>query len=162
MRLALYQPDIAPNVGNILRTGACLDVPIDIIEPCGFPFSDRALKRAGMDYAQLAEVRRHRDWTAFDAWRRKCEFRLLLLTTHGQTPYTAVRFRADDILLLGQEGAGVPNDIHDIADERVVIPQLPGTRSLNIAVAGAIVLSEALRQTGLFPDKNSRETEYHD
>ena len=148
MRVALYQPDQAGNVGTILRLGACLGVPVDIVEPCGFPFSDRALKRAGMDYAALAEVTRHADWARFDATRTG---RLVLLTTAGDTRLDAAHFEPGDVLLLGSESAGVPATVHAQADLRVRIPQVAGTRSLNIAVAAGIGLAEALRQTERWP-----------
>jgi tRNA (cytidine/uridine-2'-O-)-methyltransferase len=145
MRLALYQPDQAGNVGTILRTAACLGVTVDLIEPCGFPFSDRALKRAGMDYAAMAQVDRHADWAAFEA---RLTGRLVLFTTAGALPLPEVRFEPGDTLLMGSESRGVPSEVHDRADVRVRIPQVEGTRSLNIAVAAGIGLAEALRQTG--------------
>jgi tRNA (cytidine/uridine-2'-O-)-methyltransferase len=148
MRIALYQPDQAGNVGTILRLAACLAVPVDIIEPCGFAYSDRALKRAGMDYAEIAAVTRHESWDAFRALRAG---RLVLLTTRGATPLPLARFEADDVLLLGSESSGVPEEAHAAADLRIRIPQAPGTRSLNIAVAAGIGLAEALRQTGGWP-----------
>ena len=149
MRIALYQPDIAGNVGTILRLAACLGVPVDIIEPCGFAFSDRALKRAGMDYASGAEVARHADWAAFDACRGG---RLVLLTTGADLTLVNARFEAGDILLLGSESAGVPASVHDQADLRVRIAMRPDFRSLNVAVAAGIALAEALRQTGGWPE----------
>jgi tRNA (cytidine/uridine-2'-O-)-methyltransferase len=145
MRLALFQPDQAGNVGTILRTCACLGVPVDIIDPCGFPWSDRALRRAGMDYAELAELRRHADWEAFAS---QFDGRLVLLTTSGGTRLPEARFEAGDVLLVGSESAGAPAHVHQRADLRVRIPQAPGTRSLNIAVAAGIAMAEALRQTG--------------
>jgi tRNA (cytidine/uridine-2'-O-)-methyltransferase len=148
MRIALYQPDIAGNVGTLLRLGACLGVGIDLIEPMGFPWSDRALARAGMDYAGAAEVRRHADWASFEAQRTG---RLVLLTTMGAVPLPDARFVADDVLLLGSESAGVPDHVHGSADLAVRIPMRTGLRSLNVAVAGGIVLGEALRQTGGWP-----------
>ncbi|MET0270268.1 MAG: TrmH family RNA methyltransferase [Sphingomonas sp.] len=148
MRLALYQPEIAGNVGTILRLAACLGVAVDIVEPCGFPFSDRALRRAGMDYAAQAEVTRHADWAAF---RAAAAGRLVLLTTHGGTALPHARFRPDDILLLGSESAGVPPHVHADAAPGVRIPLRPGFRSLNVAVAAGIALGEALRQTGGYP-----------
>jgi tRNA (cytidine/uridine-2'-O-)-methyltransferase len=148
MRLALYQPDQPGNVGAILRLGACLGVPVDVIMPCGFPFSDRALKRAGMDYAQLAAVTRHESWDGFAAG---LDARLVLFTTAGATPLPAAAFEAGDVLLFGSESGGVPAAVHDRAGLRVRIPQAAGTRSLNLAVAGGIGLAEALRQTGLWP-----------
>ena len=145
MRLALFQPDIAGNVGTILRLGACLGVPVDLIEPMGFPYGDRALARAGMDYAGHAAVTRHPDWTAFEAGVAE---RIVLLTTAGAVPLPAARFEATDVLLLGSEGAGVPAFVHDRADLTVRVPLRAGFRSLNVAVAAAMVLGEALRQTG--------------
>lgn len=145
MRIALFEPDIAGNVGTILRTCACLDVGVDVIEPAGFPWSARALARAGMDYADAVEVRRHADWGAFRAVPRA---RLVLLTTTGAVDLPDARFTPDDVLLLGSEGSGVPAHVHAAADLRVRIPMRPGFRSLNVAVAGGIVLAEALRQTG--------------
>jgi tRNA (cytidine/uridine-2'-O-)-methyltransferase len=145
MRLALYEPDIAGNVGTILRLGACLGVAVDLIEPMGFAWSDRALARAGMDYAGAAEVVRHADWAAFEAG---VSGRITLLTTAGATPLGETRFEAGDVLLLGSESRGVPAHVHERADLRVRIPMRAGFRSLNVAVAGAIALGEALRQTG--------------
>ncbi len=150
MRLALYQPDIPPNVGTLLRLGACLGVPVDVIEPCGFPFSDRAFRRAALDYPAEAEIAHHRSWHAFLAARGSA--RLVLLSTRAATPHHAFGFRADDILLLGRETSGVPDDVHAAVDARIRIPMRPGLRSLNVAVAGAIALAEALRQTGQFPN----------
>jgi tRNA (cytidine/uridine-2'-O-)-methyltransferase len=148
MRLALYQPDIAGNVGTILRLAACFDVAVDLIEPMGFAFSDRALARAGMDYAAQAKVTRHADWAAFE---RQVAGRMVLLTTRGGTRLDAVSFAADDVLLLGSESAGVPNDVHGRADLSVRIPLAGGFRSLNVAVAAGIALAEGLRQTEGFP-----------
>ncbi|HEX4736002.1 MAG TPA: tRNA (cytidine(34)-2'-O)-methyltransferase [Allosphingosinicella sp.] len=148
MRLALYQPDQPGNVGAILRLGACLAMPVDVIMPCGFPFSDRALKRAGMDYAEIVSVARHESWAAFEATRAG---RLVLFTTSGDVGLPEASFDAGDILLFGSESAGVPAEIHDRADLRVRIPQAAGTRSLNLAVAAGIGLAEALRQTRLWP-----------
>ena len=149
MRIALYQPDIAGNVGTILRLAACFGVPVDIIEPCGFAFSGRALKRAGMDYAAAADVSRHADWAAFDASRNG---RLVLLTTGADLTLVNARFEPGDILLFGSESAGVPADVHDHAGLRVRVPMRPGFRSLNVAVAAGIALAEALRQTGGWPE----------
>ena len=145
MRLALYQPDIAGNVGTLLRTAACFGVAVDVIEPTGFAWSDRTLRRAGMDYAGAAEVVRHADWDAFAA---ATPGRLVLLTTRASVPLSDARFEPGDVLLLGSESAGVPAAVHDAARLRVRIPMRPGFRSLNVAVAGAIVLGEALRQMG--------------
>ncbi len=148
MRIALFQPDIAGNVGTLLRLGACLGIGVDLIEPMGFPWSGRALARSGMDYAGLVEVRRHVDWNAFVA---TAAGRIVLATTTGAVPLPAARFEPDDILLLGSEGAGVPAHVHDRADLRVRVPMRAGLRSLNVAVAGAMLLGEALRQTEGWP-----------
>ena len=161
MRLALYQPDIPQNTGTILRLGACVNVPVDIIEPCGFPFSDRSLKRAGMDYLSHVTVVRHLSWEDFLESRLSTEklrnSRLVLLTTHASTAYIDFAFRPGDTLLLGRESAGVPEPVHEAADARVRIPMALCVRSLNIAVAAGMVLGEALRQTGLPPFGNNRE-----
>ncbi|KRB81153.1 rRNA methyltransferase [Sphingomonas sp. Root710] len=149
MRIALHQPDIAGNVGTILRLAACFGVGVDIIEPCGFAFSDRALKRSRMDYAADAAVIRHADWAEFDAERRG---RLILLSTQADVTLVNSRFEPGDILLFGSEGAGVPPHVHDRADLRVRIPMRPGFRSLNVAVSAGIALAEALRQTEGFPE----------
>jgi tRNA (cytidine/uridine-2'-O-)-methyltransferase len=148
MRLALYQPDQPGNVGAILRLGACLGVPVDVIMPCGFPFSDRGLKRAGMDYAEIAVVTRHAHWDAFEA---RLESRLVLFSTEGDTALPGAAFEADDVLLFGSESGGVPPAVHGRAALRVRIPQVPATRSLNLAVAAGIGLAEALRQTHNWP-----------
>ena len=145
MRIALFQPDIAGNVGAILRLAACFGVAVDIIEPCGFPFSDRALQRAGMDYAAAVDTHRHADWDAYEGQRKG---RLVLLTTRGGTRLDQAIFRADDILLFGSESAGAPPYVHETADLEVRIPLRPGFRSLNVAVTAGIALAEALRQTG--------------
>jgi tRNA (cytidine/uridine-2'-O-)-methyltransferase len=148
MRLALYQPDQAGNVGTIIRLAACLGVPLDLIEPCGFPFSDKALKRAGMDYAETASVTRHSGWQAFEA---RLPGRLVLFTTAGAVRLPEARIEPGDTLLMGSESRGVPEEVHARADLRVRIPQAGGTRSLNIAVAAGIGLAEALRQTNGWP-----------
>lgn len=148
MRLALYQPDQPGNLGAILRLGACFGVAVDVIMPCGFPFSDRALKRAGMDYAEIASVARHDNWQAFEATRGG---RLVLFTTAGGVALPEARFEPGDVLLFGSESLGVPAEVHETADLRVRIPQAPGTRSLNLAVAAGIGLADALRQTRMWP-----------
>ena len=148
MRLALYQPDIPQNTGTILRTAACLGVPVDLIEPAGFDITDRALRRAGLDYLAHVEIARHASFAAFDAGRRAQGRRLVLLTTRGETSYAAFAFAPGDTLLLGRESAGVPEAVHAAADARMRIPIRPGLRSLNVAVAAAMVLGEALRQAG--------------
>lgn len=146
MRLALYQPDIPQNAGAMLRLASCFDVGVDIVEPCGFVFDDRKLRRAGMDYAEAARPIRHRSWEAYLESPR--DGRLVLLTTGGDLPYQRFDFRPSDTLLLGRESAGVPVDVHQTVDARVVIPMAPDARSLNVVTAAAIVLAEALRQTG--------------
>ncbi len=150
MRLALFQPDIPQNTGTMMRLCACLNVPMDIIEPCGFALSDKNLKRAGMDYLDHLDLTRHINWQSF----RKADKtkRIILLTTKAQTRFTDFAFQADDTLLVGRESAGVPDDVQDACDHRIIIPMATGARSINVAVAAAMVLSESLRQTGLFPD----------
>ena len=151
MRLALYQPDIAGNVGTIIRMAACFAVPLDIVMPCGFPASDKQLKRAAMDYGAQAEIVRHMHADAFFAARRAPGRRIVLLTTQGGTRLPEARFEPEDTLLLGSESAGVPPEVHQRVDARVRIPINAGFRSLNIAVAAGIALGEALRQTGTYP-----------
>jgi tRNA (cytidine/uridine-2'-O-)-methyltransferase len=151
MRLALYQPDIPQNAGALIRLGACLRVGVDIIEPCGFVFSDRGFRRAGMDYLAQAEYRRHASWAAFCAKLQADGGRLVLLTRSGEVPYTDFAFAQGDVILLGRESAGAPPEVHEAAKARLRIPLRPGLRSLNVAQAGAMVLGEALRQTKGFP-----------
>jgi len=148
MRLALFQPDQPGNVGTMLRLAACFGVAVDIIDPCGFAFDDRQLRRAALDYADIADRTRHRDWEAFRAARPG---RLMLLTTRGDTRHHEVQFAPDDILLVGQESAGAPEYVHAAASVRLRIALAPAARSLNVAVAAGIVLAEALRQTQGFP-----------
>jgi len=148
LRIALYQPDIAGNTGTILRFAACLGLGVDIVEPAGFPLSDRALRRAGMDYLEMAALSRHADWHAFEDWRRSRGCRLVLLTTKATTAYTGFAFAAGDILLFGRESAGVPDQVHQAADARLTIPMRPGARSINVALSVAMVAGEALRQLG--------------
>ena len=148
LRIALYQPDIAGNTGTILRFAACVGLAVDIIEPAGFPLSDRALKRAGMDYLEMASLSRHADWHAFEEWRRSNARRLVLLTTKATTAYTGFAFATSDILLFGRESAGVPDEVHQAAEARLTIPMRPGARSINVALSVAMVAGEALRQLG--------------
>ncbi|HWK47529.1 MAG TPA: tRNA (cytidine(34)-2'-O)-methyltransferase [Stellaceae bacterium] len=148
MRLALYQPDIAQNTGTILRLAACLGVAVDLIEPAGFVFDDRHLRRAAMDYRASVVLDRHVSWQAFQTVPRG---RLVLLTTRAATSYVDAQFRPDDTLLLGRESAGVPDAVHEAAGLSVAVPMRPPLRSLNVAVAAAMVLGEALRQTRQFP-----------
>lgn len=151
MRLALYQPDIAQNTGTILRLAACLGVPVDVIGPTGFDMSDRALRRAGLDYLAHVELERHLSFETFEADRRARGRRLVLLSTHAAMSYVDFSFLPQDVLLLGRESAGVPESVHALADARLRIPMRPGLRSLNIAVAAAMVTGEALRQIRAFP-----------
>ena len=148
----MYQPEIAGNLGTILRTCACLDVEVDIIEPCGFPFSDRSLKRAGMDYFDHVRYTRHDDWDAFRATCDSRAARIILLSSKADQPHYGFGYRTDDILLFGSEGSGVPLTVHDQCDGRITIPMRPGMRSLNLAVSAGMALGEALRQTGQFPE----------
>jgi tRNA (cytidine/uridine-2'-O-)-methyltransferase len=151
MRLALYQPDIPQNAGTMLRLAACLGIAVDIIEPAGFPVSDRAFRRAGMDYLAHVDIARHASWADFDAWRRRSGARLVLATTKAATPHLDFAFAAGDVILVGRESAGVPDHVHAAADARIAVPIRPGLRSLNVAVAAAIILGEALRQTNAWP-----------
>ena len=147
MQLALHEPDIAQNTGTILRLCACLGVAAHIIEPAGFPVSDRAFRRAGMDYLDHVTLRRHASWSAFDTWRRDEDLRLVLFTTRATTSYLDRRY-GNDVLLFGRESSGVPDAVHAAADARLTIPMQPGLRSLNVAMACAMVVGEALRQAG--------------
>jgi tRNA (cytidine/uridine-2'-O-)-methyltransferase len=151
MRLALYQPDIPQNTGTILRLAACLGVAIDVIGPAGFDMSDRNLRRAGLDYLEHVDLTRHESFDAYTASRTGSSGRLVLLTAHAATRHCDFGFEVADTLLLGRESAGVPETVHDHADVRLRIPMQAGLRSLNIAVAAAIVLGEALRQTNRYP-----------
>ncbi|WP_312468726.1 MULTISPECIES: tRNA (cytidine(34)-2'-O)-methyltransferase [Brucella] len=155
LRIALYQPDIPGNTGTILRMAACLGFAVDLIEPAGFDVSDRSLKRAGMDYLEQAALTRHADWQNFNDWRNRAGKRLVLLSTKAAIPYTEYAFQENDILLFGRESAGVPDSIQDIADARLIIPMVPGARSLNLAVSVAITAGEALRQQNLKSDSVS-------
>ncbi len=147
IRIALLEPDIPQNTGTILRLCACLGLEAHLIEPAGFPTSDRAFRRAGMDYLDRVSLIRHASWQAFAAWRRKEKLRLILFTTRGATPYLQHRFSAGDVLLFGRESAGVIGEVQQAADARLVIPMQPGLRSLNVAMAAAMAAGEALRQT---------------
>ena len=152
MQLALFQPDIPQNTGTILRLCACLKVAAHIIEPAGFPVSDRHFRRAGMDYLDQVAIMRHDSWSKFEQWRNDRGCRLILFTTKGPSPYLDYRFDAADILLFGRESAGVPDEVATAADARLVIPIQPGLRSLNVAMAAAMALGEALRQTSSASD----------
>ncbi len=154
MHLALYQPDIPQNTGTILRLCACLDVAAHIIEPAGFPVSDRHFRRAGMDYLDQVSITRHDSWSKFEQWRNEAGLRLVLFTTKAAGSYLDHRYNRDDVLLFGRESAGVPDDVAAVADARLAIPIKPGLRSLNVAMATAMALGEAVRQTGSGPAEN--------
>jgi tRNA (cytidine/uridine-2'-O-)-methyltransferase len=149
MQIALFQPDIPQNTGTILRLCACLGAGAHIIEPAGFPTSDRHFRRSGMDYLDHVALTRHDSWQKFEQWRNEAGFRLVLLTTKVAGSYLDFSYRPNDILLFGRESAGVPDEVATAADARVVIPIKPGLRSLNVAMAVAMALGEALRQTEL-------------
>ena len=152
MEIALYEPDIPQNTGTIMRLGACLGVPVHIIEPAGFPVSDRAFRRAGLDYLDAVKIERHVSFAAFEEWRKANRRRLVLLTTKAKQTYPAFAFKDGDLLLVGRESSGAPGHVHASADASVRIPMRAGLRSLNIAVALSMVLGEALRQTGKLND----------
>jgi tRNA (cytidine/uridine-2'-O-)-methyltransferase len=151
IEIALFQPDIPQNAGTILRLCACLGVTAHIIEPAGFPVSDRAFRRAGMDYLDAVTIIRHIGWTDFDAARRAKGQRLVLASTKAATPYTDFPFARSDIVLFGRESAGVPDTVHESADHRIVIPMRKALRSVNVAVSAAMMVGEALRQLDAFP-----------
>ena len=154
MRLALFQPDIPQNTGTLLRLGACLDVEVDIIEPCGYIFSEKTLKRAGMDYLDLVKYRRHHSWEHFLQYRAEHpeEYgRIVLLTTKASEPYYDFKFQPNDIILMGRDSAGVPEEVHQTADARLLIPMNHNARSINVAVSAVMVVGECLRQTQMFP-----------
>jgi tRNA (cytidine/uridine-2'-O-)-methyltransferase len=146
MRIALFQPDIPQNTGTILRLCACLGVEAHIIEPAGFPVTDRHFRRAGMDYLDHVTILRHASWAAFEDWRAAAKCRLVLFSTRAAQPYLEYDYRDDDVLLFGRESAGVPETVVEAADARLVIPIAPGMRSLNVAMAAAMALGEVLRQ----------------
>lgn len=159
MRIALYEPDIPQNAGTILRLAACLGVPVDIIEPTGFPSTDKAFRRAGMDYLDHVDLTRHISWRAFEDWRRGQRARLVLASTKSDHPYTDFAFAPSDIILMGRETAGVPPSVHEAAEARVMIPMRPGLRSINVAVCAAMLLGEALRQTDGWPNPSHPASE---
>ena len=146
MQIALYEPDIAQNTGTILRLAACFGIAAHIIEPAGFPVSDRAFRRAGMDYLDQVTITRHVSFAAFEDWRRTADLKLVLLTTRAATSYLDHQFTGRDVLMFGRESAGVPDAVHAAADARLTIPMREGLRSLNVAMACAMVVGEALRQ----------------
>jgi tRNA (cytidine/uridine-2'-O-)-methyltransferase len=149
--LVLFQPDIPGNTGTLMRLAACLDFDIHIIQPAGFRLDDINLKRAGMDYLELTKLIRHTHWQNFEDWRTEQKRRLLLLTTKGTTNHLAVKFELDDLIMLGRESSGVPEFVHQAADHSILIPMHKKARSINIALSGALVMGEALRQTDRFP-----------
>lgn len=151
MKLALYQPDIPQNAGTLMRMAACLGLAVDLIEPAGFDSSDRNLRRAGLDYLDALVLVRHITFAAFDALRRAEGRRLVLASTRAGLPYCGYAFRPDDVIMVGRESAGVPEAVHAAADARIAVPMRPGLRSLNVAVAAAIIVGEALRQTEGWP-----------
>jgi tRNA (cytidine/uridine-2'-O-)-methyltransferase len=150
MSIALFEPDIPQNTGTILRLAACFGIEAHLIEPAGFPVSDRAFRRAGMDYLDAVKLMRHASWDAFEEWRRAQGLRLVLFTTRTAASYLDHRYEGGDILLFGRESAGVPEHVHAAADVRLRIPMQPGLRSLNVAMTCAMAVGEALRQTGGF------------
>lgn len=150
-RLALYQPDIPQNAGTLLRLAACLSFGVDVIEPCGFLWDEKRMRRAGMDYLDHVAVARHSSWAAFHQANRAAGRRLVLLSTKASTRLDRFTFAADDCIMVGRESAGVPDEVAEAADVRVRIPLAPGARSLNVAVAAAITMAEALRQLNAFP-----------
>ncbi len=150
MRIALYQPDIPQNSGNILRLGACLGVNIDIIEPTGYVFDDKRFKRSSMDYINHINYKRHLDWNTFLNWSKKNNFRLILLTTKSDNIYYNYNFKSNDILIFGRESAGVPKKVHNIVDNKITIPMVKDLRSINVSSAVALVIGEACRQLNLF------------
>ena len=147
MRIALYQPDIPQNTGNIFRLGACLGVSVDIIEPTGFIFDDKKFKRSAMDYIDHIDYKKHIDWQQFYDWSQEKKYRLILMTTKARQSFYEFEFHSSDILLFGRESAGVPDNIHQIVDHRLTIPMKEGVRSINLSSSVALVLGESLRQT---------------
>jgi tRNA (cytidine/uridine-2'-O-)-methyltransferase len=152
MEIILFEPDIPQNAGTIMRLGACMGVAVHIVEPAGFPVSDRSFRRAGLDYLDAVKIERHISFAAFEEWRKASGRRLVLLTTKGKTAYPDFAFRDGDLLMVGRESSGVPDKVHARADVSLRIPMREGLRSLNIAVALSMVLGEALRQTGKLND----------
>ena len=149
MRIALFEPDIPQNTGNIFRLGACLGIEVDIIEPTGYIFDDKRFKRSSMDYIDHIQYKRHLDWDSFYQWNRKNNFRLILLTTKSKKKYTDYQFQHNDILLFGRESAGVPQNVHNNVDEQLTIPMVKNLRSINVSSSVALVVGEACRQLNL-------------
>ncbi len=155
MLIGLFEPDIPQNTGSIIRLCACMGVGLHIIEPCGFPFDDKRMRRAAMDYYDAANITKHMSWQRFLEFKQsQPQARVVLLSAHASEPYTEFSFRPDDILLFGRESAGVPAHVRDAADAYINVPMQPGLRSLNVALAAAMVLGEGLRQTNMFPKKS--------
>ena len=146
MRIALFEPDIPQNAGNIFRLGACLGIPIDIIEPAGFIIDDKRLKRASMDYFDYLDLTKHLSWDKFKEWSKENSYRLILLTTKSQKSYFDYKFQSNDIILFGRESAGVPEYVHEKVDERLTIPMIKGPRSINLSSSVSIVAGEMIRQ----------------
>lgn len=157
MRLALYHPEIPQNTGTLMRLCACMGISLDIIHPCGFVFDDRRLRRAGMDYRDVAAVKHHTSWQDFVSWINRQNYRLILLDAKSDTSYTNFSFEANDILMMGQESSGVPQDVFQAIPHRLRIPMIPNCRSLNVALAAAMVVGEGLRQLSAFPKNNTLE-----
>ncbi|NQV46036.1 MAG: tRNA (cytidine(34)-2'-O)-methyltransferase [Rhodospirillales bacterium] len=159
MRIALYEPDIPQNTGAVLRTAACFGIGVDIIEPCGFVWDEKRLRRAGMDYLDSVDMVRHASWQKYLEQRQANQEsgRMVLLTTKGSVSYAAFTFQSGDTILLGRESAGVPDSVHDSADARIRIPMAAGMRSLNVAVSAGVVMSEALRQLNAYPQEETKE-----
>tara|TARA_B100000674_G_scaffold108610_1_gene79966 strand:- start:377 stop:829 length:453 start_codon:yes stop_codon:yes gene_type:complete len=149
MRIALFEPDIPQNAGNIFRLGACLGIPIDIIEPTGFVINDKRLKRASMDYYDYLDLKKHISWEKFYNWTKQHSYRLILLTTKSERSYFKYTFKKNDILIFGRESAGVPEEVHNLVNERLTIPMIKGPRSINLSSSVAMVVSEAIRQLKL-------------
>ena len=149
MRIALFEPDIPQNAGNIFRLGACLGIPIDIIEPAGFVIDDKRVKRASMDYIKYLNLSKHNSWLKFYDWSKENSYRIILLTTKSKESYFNYRFKKNDILLFGRESAGVPDEVHNLSHERLTIPMIKGPRSINLSSSVAMVASEAVRQLKL-------------
>ncbi len=150
MRIALFEPDIPQNAGNIFRLGSCLGIPIDIIEPAGFIMNDKRLKRASMDYYNYLQLTKHISWENFYHWSKDNSYRLILLTTKSKKSYYDYKFKKKDILLFGRESAGVPDEVHNLVDQRLTIPMIKGPRSINLSSSVAMVVSEAIRQLKLY------------
>ena len=149
MRIALFEPDIPQNAGNIFRLGACIGIPIDVIEPTGFVIDDKKVKRSSMDYYKYLDLKKHISWLKFYNWSKENSYRIILLTTKSEESYFDYKFMKNDILLFGRESAGVPDEVHNLSDKRLTIPMIKGPRSINLSSSVAMVASEAVRQLKL-------------